>query len=187
MTELLIYAAALLVLFLSAQAGARSGAFAALSWMLNSVFAFLITMRYWFLLTHAASAYETASLPILATFCFWLPFVLILFVLVKLRENYISEFEAVSASFVGRLLGALFGTVSGAVFAAALVMTFSLLAPDYFPAGQPTHLPVPLDAMPPMAFRYLETNLAGVNEKNPAHTPLPRARNTAPNPVVFWQ
>jgi len=187
MTELFIYAAALLVLFLSAQTGAKSGAFAALSWMLTSVFALLVTMRYWFLVTHAASAYETVSLPILATFCFWLPFVLLLFVLVKLREAYLYEFEAVSGSFVGGLLGALFGTVSGAVLVAALAMTASLLAPQYFPVGQPTLLPIALDAMPQRAFRYLETNLAGVSEKDPAHTPLPKARNAEPNPAIFWQ
>ena len=187
MTEPIIYAAALLVLFFSAQAGAKSSAFAALSWMLSSAFALLLAMRYWYWVTRVASDYETVSLPILATFCFWLLFIVILFVFIKARESCIFEYEAVTTSFVARVLGGLFGTVSGAIFAAALAMTSSLVVPESFPADKPGLLPIALDAVPAMAFRYLETHLAGVNEKDPAHTPLPTATNAEPNLAIVWR
>lgn len=187
MTEPITHAIALLVLFFSAQTGAKSGAFAALYWMLASVFALLCSLHYWFLVTRAAASYETVSLPVLATCCFWLLFVVFLFALVKARESYIFEYEAITASSPGRLLGGLFGTVTGTVFVAALFMTASLVAPDYFPKGQPTLLPIPPDAMPSTAFRYLETHLLGVTENDPVHTPLPKTRNAELNPVAFWQ
>ena len=187
-SELFIYGAALLVLFLSVQAGARSGAFSALSWMLSSMLSLLITLRYWFLLSRAAAGYESsAPMHILAIGCFWLPFLVMIFFFLKLRETYVDEFESVTTSFFGRVLGAVFGAVSGAVFVSALLLTASLLAPESFPAGQPTPLSGTLDAMPVRAYRFLETRLAGVDEKDPAHTPLPKGSNAGQTPATFWQ
>ena len=186
-TELLIYGAALLILFFSVQAGAKAGAFAALSCMLGSVFSLLVTLRYWFLICRAGAAYQSASLPILAALCFWLPFIVILFLFLKLREAYIQEFESTATSFLGGALGALFGGVSGAVFAAALILTASLLSPESFATEKAGALPIALDSVPAVAFRYLEKNLAGVDTHDPAHTLLPKGHNAGQTPATFWQ
>jgi len=186
MTEYLINSAALLLLLLSAQIGMKSGATCALTWMLGSVLSLFVAMRCWFLLTRYAVEYGTVSLPIMASLCFCVPFLVILLLFTKLRRKHLELFESVAPSHIGRAFGGLFGIVSGTAIVMAVVMTASILAPEYFPSDKPTILPVAIDGMPTIAFRFIE-KAAGVGEDDPSHTPLPRVRNAEEKPAVFWQ
>jgi len=189
MNEYLINTAVLLILLGSMQLGMKSGAVSALTWMLTGVLSLFVAMRYWFLLCRLAVTYETLPqpmLPLLAILCFWVLFVLVWVAFMKLCDKRIRKFESVASSFLERLLGAVFGIVNGAVVAVALLLTFSILTPQYF-SEKSTVFPIPLDSLPMMAFRAVETSLAQVPESDPAHTLLPRLHNTDPNPAVFWQ
>jgi len=112
---------------------------------------------------------------------------LLLFVITRLCSTYLEQFESVESSFGNRVLGTIFGAITGTVFAAMLIMTASLLVPDYFLTGKPSNLPVPVHEMPSMAYRFIERNVAGVNECDAAHTLLPRLKEGDPKPCVFWQ
>lgn len=186
MNEFIINTAALLILLGGMQLGMRSGAVSALSWMLSGVFSFFVTMRYWFLLCRWAVGYGTLPLPIMATICFWVIFLVVFTIFRKVCEKGVHKFESTAVSSLGRYLGAVFGIVSGSVLTATLLLTFSILTPQYFATEQPI-LPTPLDSLPTMAYRAVETHLAQVSKDDPAHTPLPKFRNTDPNPAAFWQ
>jgi len=185
MTELLICSAALLLIFISAQLGAKSGGASALSWALASILAVLVTMRYWFLLSRCATENALASLPVAASLCFWGPFLVIVFVIMRLCETHLEQFASVAPSFVGRILGLLFGATAGAVFASALILTLGILVPQCF--SKPSNLPVPIHEMPILAFRWIETNVAGVSQGDPAHTPLPHFKETSSGSPLFWR
>ena len=180
-------AAVVFVLF-SAQMGMRSGARAALSRMLTIVLSVSVAMRYWFLASRQASTYESASPALIAIIIFWVIVLAVCFVLMKLCDTYLETFESVYPSILGRILGAIFGCVSGIVLATAMMMTLSLAAPQFLSVYKRTVLPLPVDAMPQVVFRFVEKNVAQVGEKDPAHTPLPRLDNARERePAKFWQ
>ena len=186
MTELLICSAALLLIFISSQIGAKSGAFPALSWMLASILSLLVAMRYWFLLSRALGDEANPSAAIIIL-CFWVPFLLVFVLITRLCATHIEQFASVAPSLANRILGTIFGATSGVVFAAALVLTLSILAPRLFSTGKPANLPIPINEMSSVAFRYLETTIAGVNETDPAHTRLPRLKESSSERCILWQ
>lgn len=183
MTEPLI-AIALLTIFYFMKIGIKSGAFPALRWMLGSLLALLVALRYWFLATRSASALQPLPLPALAVGCFWLLLVVVLYGFMKGCDDYIEPLDSETPSFVDRLLGAVFGGVTGWVFVSAALMSASLLVPQLF-AGKSEILPIAFDQMPVAAYRFVETNLAGISENDPAHTPLPPFQNPPQNPAFF--
>ena len=187
MTEFIINATALLILLVSAQIGMKSGAFSALSWMLASLLSLTAAMRYWFLLTRFAVTFGTTSLPLIAALCFGVLFVTVLLLVTRIWAAQTEEFESVAPSVASRCIGAVLGAGCGAVLVSAIILILSLVTPQYFPAEQPSILPVPLDHLPTLAYRYIETDVVGIKEAESAHTPLPRFRSPEEKPAVFWQ
>ena len=183
MTEFLLAIALLAILFFM-WTGIKSGGFHALRWMLGSLLALFVALRYWFLASQSASTLQPLPLPVLAAFCFWLLFIVVLYGFMKGCDDYIEAFDSETPSIMDRLLGAVFGGVTGAVFVSSVAMTVCLLAPQCFPE-RPELLPVPIGKMPIAAYRYVETKLAGISETDPAHTPLPQFQNSPQNPVFF--
>jgi hypothetical protein len=184
MIEPLIAAAALLTIFLSMIAGSKFGAFPALRWMLGSLLALGVALRYWFLASQSVRALEPTPIPLLSALCFWLLFTVILYGFRKACDDYLEPFESETPSVIERLLGAVFGGVTGAVLASAVVMTACFLAPEQFTAS-PSILPVRIEETPITAYRFIETNLAKISEKDPAHTRLPHFRDPAQPPALF--
>lgn len=184
MIEPLLITVALFVILASMLIGSKTGALPALRWMLGSLLALLVALRYDFLASRSASALQPVPTPILAALCLWLLFGAVLYVFRKGCDDYLEPFESETPSIIERLLGAVFGGVTGAVFVAVVVLSAGILAPQLF-AERSTLLPVPIEELPVVAYRWVETNLAGISENDPAHTPLPQLRRTPQTPAVF--
>jgi putative copper export protein len=188
MTEFLVCFGGFALVLLFVRAGIKAGGFIALAGMLGSLFALLVAMRYWFEASRAASGLEKSSLSLLAAVIFWMIFLLAAVIFKKLRENYTDVFEFVHPSIVDHALGAIFGTVTGAVYVTALMMTISLLAPQFWPGYKPAGLPLPVDRLPVRAYRFVEVHIAGVSKTDPGHTLLPELQDAGTkDPVKFWR
>lgn len=188
MIATILFIAALLLVFLAGQMGMKAGAFPALIQMITAVLSLFITMRYWFPLTRLASACESSPLYLLTLFTFWTVFLPVFYIILTWCNSHLETFEPVRPSIFGRILGATFGCVSGAVFVTALMMTLSLLAPQVLPSYKPDALPLPIDTAPEIVFRMVETRVARVKANDPARTLLPKFENAgSSDPAVFWQ
>lgn len=187
-SEFFICFGAFLIALLFVRIGLRSGAFTALSRMLPAVLSLFIALRCWFPVSRWVVGYKTVPLPILAVAVFWALFFIATLVFSKLLSNYVEKIESVFESALDHALGALFGAVHGAVFATALMLTLSIAAPLFWPAYQPAALPLPIDRVPLMAYRFVEKRAADIGEHDPAHTLLPAMKQAdAADPAAFWR
>ncbi|MEI8339941.1 MAG: CvpA family protein [Verrucomicrobiota bacterium] len=188
MIATVIFIVALLLVFLAAQIGLKAGAFPALTKMIAALLSLFIAMRYWYPCTRFISSYDTASLYVITLVVFWALFLLVYFFIQKLCDSHLETFESVEPSLVSRILGALFGSVTGAVVVMSVMMTTSILAPHLLPSYTRPTLPIPVDAGPEFLFRMVESRVAGVKRDDPVHTPLPKLENAASvDPATFWQ
>lgn len=188
MIEFLVCFGAFVIVLFFARLGMVSGGFLALSGMLTSIVSLFIAFRYWFIISRLASSYEKTAVPLLATVAFWVAFVTAGYVLKKLRENYTDAFESVHPSLVDRVMGAVFGCVTGLAVTTAAMMTVTILAAQYWPAYKPASLPLPVDRWGEEAYRFVETKIARVSPADPGHTLLPALRDASPDKsVAFWQ
>jgi hypothetical protein len=172
MTPFFICLVAFGIVFIAVQMGARMGAFLALSGMLGAALALLVTFRYWFLVCRLL---ERAEQPVAihSLIIFWGMFCGVAFVFSRLRQNYIETFESTQPSLLDRGLGGLFGLGTGTMIMAALMMTFSILAAEYWHGYQRAELPLPMDQWAQDGYQFVETHLAGIGPKEAGHTPLP--------------
>jgi len=188
MIEFLICFGAFVIILLFVRLGMKAGGFLALAGMLAAVFGLLVSLRYWFVASRFVNTYEKDSIPLIAVVVFWVVFTGASLIFKKLRENYTDTFEFVHPSLVDNALGAIFGFVTGAVFAMALMMTLTIAASQYWPAYKPGALPLPIDRWPLQAYRFVETRIIGVSQADAAHTLLPVLEGAdAQNPASFWK
>lgn len=184
---LICFSAFLIALFF-VRMGMNSGAFIALARMLATVLSLFIALRYWFPACRWLSEHQTVPDPKIAMVAFWAIFLVSAFVVTKLRKDYIETFESVLPSFTDRVLGSLFGLVSGAAVATALMMTLTIASPQFWPDYKPDALPLPVDRAPLDAYRFIETHVAGIAERDAAHTLLPTLKETdQQKPMSFWR
>ncbi|MEI6351691.1 MAG: CvpA family protein [Verrucomicrobiota bacterium] len=188
MIEHLISLGALLLIFVSAQTGMKAGAFTSLNWMLSAFFSLLVAMRYWFEACLSIASVQPASLTLIAPLAFWLMFVGVLGLCVKLSDTYIDKFASTEPSIADRILGGIFGLATGLLIVPALMMSLSMVAPDCLPEYNPSRLPLAIDRAPEGFYLQLETKVAGIDAKAPGHTLLPRLENAGTSdPAKFWQ
>jgi len=188
MIEFLVCLVAALLAIFGAVMGLKAGAFVALGRMLVSLIALFVAMRYWFLFSRTISDFQSTSVTIIALVVFWAVYLLTSVMLSKVRDTYTEVFESVQPSVIDSLLGGIFGLVSGSVFVTAVLLSLSVASMQYLIGYDPDKLPLPLDRAPLIAYRYVEAQVTGISEKDPAHTPLPSLKSD-PNasPAIFWQ
>lgn len=184
---LICFSAFLLALFFT-RMGMTSGALVALARMFTALLSLFIALRYWFLVCRWGAENGTIPMMTAALAVFWILFIMTGFLLGKLRETYVQTFESVHPSFTDRALGALFGTVHGAVVAGAVMLTLTVAAPQFWPDYKPGALPLPIDRVPLVAYRFVETRVARVSGSDPAHTLLPVLQaDDQEKPENFWK
>jgi len=175
------------IVLIGAQLGARSGAFLALSGMLGAILGYLVACRSWFLICRAVERTET---PVLwhTLVIFWSTFCFVPYLVSRARQAGVDSFESTRPSVVNRLMGWVFGMVSGAVIALLLMMTVTIAASQYWPAYQPAQLPLPVDHWAEDGYRFVETKIAGVPAKDAGHTLLPKLdEKGVKGPVDVWR
>lgn len=188
MMETLIFCLALLLVFLGGQAGMRAGAFPSLIVMLASMLAFLVTMRSWFFVTRLASSFGSTSLLVVTLLVFWAISLTLFYILLKTCHSRLEMFESVEPSIFGRVLGAVFGCLTGLVVVSALMFTLRLSAPAVMPSYKPSALPLPVDSASVWFYRAVETHIARVKADEPGHTLLPDPESAdSSDPKVFWR
>lgn len=188
LTAFLVCLGAVLVALFFARMGMKSGAFIALARMLATLLSLFIALRYWFPASRWLSEHQTAPDPKIAVAAFWAIFLVAVVIITKLRKDTIETFESVFPSAMDNVLGALFGMVSGAVVATALMMTLTIAAPQVWPDYKPDALPLPVDHAPLVAYRFVETRVAGIAERSAAHTLLPALKETGQQShKSFWR
>ena len=91
-------------------------------------------------------------------------------------------------SVVDKILGWVFGLVCGAILGMALMMSVSLVAPEFLRGYRREQLPVPVDEWAMVGYRFIEQEVAGVGPKDAGHTVLPVLRDTvAGSEKEFWR
>jgi hypothetical protein len=176
------------IVLISAQIGVRQSAYLALCGTLGVVLAAAVALRYWFVASRFIGIHEEMPKTIHFVVVFWVMFILAGYVFATLRHRYTEVFESGFPSLLGRLLGGLLGLVRGVVIMALVVMTATIILPRFWPAYLPGQLPVPVDRWPVQAYRFIETQVAGIGPAEQGHTPLPSLDGKKPIVAAgFWQ
>lgn len=184
--ETIIAFVAFAIAAIGARLGMTAGALPSLRRMLSLLFALLLAMRYWFSTSRVAGQIESSSLPVVAGATFCLLFFFVSFIAARLCESYFEAFEPVRLSIADRLLGTLFGFVSGSVIAAAALMVLALLTPSFLPSYHSEALPLALDQVAPRFYRFVELRIAHPPADGLTLLPNP-AQAAESDPSKFWQ
>jgi len=184
----LFFLGAFAIVLLGAQIGMKTGAWPALCGMLSTLLGVLAGLRYWFLVDRIVGQHEVVPVPWHVTIIFWVLVMAVIFGAFKVREEFTELLESTLPSVVDKILGWVFGLVCGAILAMALMMSVSVVAPEFLPGYRREQLPVPVDEWAMVGYRYIEQQAAGVGPKDKGHTVLPvLGDKAAGSENEFWR
>lgn len=186
--EMILLLVALLPVIWRVWIGLRMGATVEFRYMIVCVFALLVSMRYWYLVTSALAEYFTADPQYLAAGVCVVLF-LVSFLLASVVVNIKAQvFLSVRSNIPDTVLGGVAGLISGAAIACSILLTASVALPGKVENFATSNYPVPADKYPALIFRTIEQNVAHIAQESTGHTLLPVVKPVeGQSPVLTWE
>ncbi len=177
-----------LLILAYARMGAMIGLFYEIPNMMLLLFALLVTLRYWYLVTDAILSRTTLQPGAAACMAFWALFlaVCVPVMILTRRINIASQPRYPRVLDAG--LGFVFGLASASIAICCVMTSVTLLLPAFTTGVEPVKFLVPWDRVAVHAFQTVERKWFGIPATDPSHTRFPTFRKAdADNFQKSWR
>jgi hypothetical protein len=147
--------------------------FIALATAFSALFAAAITLRYWWILAGLLSPWFPPAE--LCFGCYWLPFGILYFVILKLKDNVDERDIPVYPRFISFILSPLLMAVPFAVFLCGIMASLQISLPERWEAYKPADMPIRWDRLMINAYQAVEDKVCRIHPSDAGHTRFPKA------------
>lgn len=187
-SEIIIFLISLAVVLGSLGLGWLFGGAGIVRYLLASLFAVLLALRYWYPACQAIGSDVAIPAFYLAGGLFVSLFItgfVVAGVAVRFKAT---RFRSVLSDPLDKTLGVLFGLAMGILLGGALLLDLSFFCAGAKPEFDAAHFPVRLDQAPVKVFQVIETNFAGVPDNAKTLIPVLKidSSGTESHVVLAW-
>jgi uncharacterized membrane protein required for colicin V production len=188
MFEIVLSVLAILLILGLTRAGMVFGVFYELTSAVLLFFAMMIALRYWYLATRLVAAWIPSARSYAPFVAYWALFLIGCLPLIVVLNHLTTESVPRYPRVVDRLLGLVFGFVSGTIFTCCVMTSLVTLLMNVWPSYNPRALWLPFDRFPIAVYQKIERDWARVTETEPGHTLFPSVeKNSGGEPQLSWQ
>ena len=160
--ELILFLVALLVVLGCAAIGWLFGGAGAIRYLLASLFAVLVALRYWYPASQAIGPGVSMNPLLVAGGIFGCFFVIALLVAGMAVQFNAPRFQSVLPDPLDKTLGVIFGLSTGILLGGALLLDLSFFSAGFLGEFDAAKFPVRIVRAPLKVFTVIEANVAGV-------------------------
>ncbi|CAN5824267.1 hypothetical protein BH09VER1_BH09VER1_41610 [soil metagenome] len=187
--ELIIFLVALLVTLGCAGIGWLFGGAGVIRYLLASLFAVLLAVRYWYPATEAIGPGVSMNPLFVAGGIFACLFIIALAVAGMAVRFNAPRFQSVLSDPVDKTLGVVFGLAMGILLGGALLLDLSFFTAGFTGEFDSARFPVRLDRAPIAVFAVIESSVAGVPAESKTVRPVIKAdpAANAAQVILAWE
>jgi uncharacterized membrane protein required for colicin V production len=160
--ELILFLVALVVVLGCTAIGWLFGGAGVIRYLLASLFAVLVALRYWYPASQAIGPGVSMNPLFVAGGIFACFFVIALLVAGMAVQFNAPRFQSVLSDPLDKTLGVIFGLSTGILLGGALLLDLSFFSAGFLGEFDVAKFPVRIDRAPIKVFTVIETNVAGV-------------------------